>query len=201
MKYIDLRKKITLPIFSRQDLKLRRIKVFDYQFSLWQKKEYLVKLRNGLYAFADRLLEIEGEEISNQLYAPSYVSLEKALSIYGFIPEMVYAITAITPKITRRFSNKLGHFIFRHIKPSLFFGYRQTKGKSFPYLIAEPEKALLDYIYFNPHKLRTEEGLKESRLNWQVLSKTLSRSKLRRYLSCYKNKILNDICQKIVKKL
>lgn len=198
MKYTDLQKLIITPVFSRQDLKLLGAKLFPYQFSLWQKQGYLIKLKNGLYAFRNRAAELEPEEISGLLYSPGYLSLEKALSFYGFIPEMVYALTLVTPKITRRFKNTMGTYIYRHIKSSLFFGYRQIKGRHFPYLLAEPEKALLDYIYLNLRKLKTKADIQELRLNRTTMNKAISIPKLNKYLAAYKNKGMDNICRQIM---
>lgn len=198
MKYTDLQNSITAPVFSQQDLKLLGAKLFPYQFSLWQKQGYLIKLKNGLYAFHNRLAELEPEEISGLLYSPGYLSLEKALSYYGFIPEMVYALTLVTPKTTRKFKNILGTYNYHHIKSSLFFGYRQVKGNYFPYLLAEPEKALLDYIYMNLKKLKTKSDIQELRLNQAALSKTVSIPKLNKYLAAYKNKEMSKLCRQIM---
>ena len=197
MKYTDLNK-LPCPVFSRQDLKLLGVKVFDYQLSLWRKRGYIIKLKNGLYILASAAKKISPEEISSQLYAPSYVSLEKALCAYGIIPEMVYAVTCVTPKTTRRFRNKAGNFIYRHIKPSLFFGYRQIKTGEMPYLLAEPEKAFLDFLYLNLRKLKTTADSQEMRFNLQVLNKLISKRKLKKYLFFYKNEKMLSICKKLI---
>lgn len=193
MKYNDFRKKMRFPIFNRQDLRLVGGKVFNYQLSLWQKQGYILKIRNGLYIFEDQTEEISPEEIAAFIYTPSYISLEKALSIYGIIPEVVYSFTCITPKITRNFNNKFGTFIYRHIKPSLYFGYREVKSKKTKYLIAEPEKALLDLIYFNLSKIKTKKDLDGFRFNRYLLKREASRNKLKKYLAQFKNKRMESI--------
>lgn len=190
-----------MPIFSRQDLRLPGVKVFAYQLSLWQEQGHIIKIKNGLYAFSDRFSTVTPEEISSLLYAPSYISLEKALSSYGIIPEMVYSITCITPKTTRRFKNISGGFVYRHIKPNLFFGYRQVKGKNIPYLLAEPEKALLDLIYLNSSKIKNMADLEGLRLNWKVLKELISRAKLKKYLEPFKNKAMQKIILLLLEKI
>ncbi|MCX5751249.1 MAG: hypothetical protein NT099_06250 [Candidatus Saganbacteria bacterium] len=190
MKYSQLRKKIRSPIFSRQDLRLSGEKIFPYQLSLWQKKGYLFKIRNGLYVFADQLACVLPEEIAFRLYSPSYISLEKALSVYGIIPEMVYGITSVTPKTTREFRNKFGDFTYRHIKSDLFFGYREDKDRKC--LMAEPEKALLDYLYFNLSKIDPCEAIEEFRFNVKIIKKELSRAKLKKYLQLFNNRKMNQ---------
>lgn len=198
MKYTDLIKKLQSPLFSKQDLRLLGAKVFDYQLSLWQQQGHIIKLRNGLYILADVISKLSSEELAGQLYTPSYISLEKALSYYGIIPEMVYAVTCVTPKVTRRFSNKIGTFVYRHVKVSLFFGYREIKGKHASYLLAEPEKALLDYVYFNRVKLKTDADIEGIRFNRHALKGAISRKRLKKYLSVYESDKIENICKKII---
>lgn len=188
MKYIQLCRKTRSAFFSLQDLRQLWQKVFGYQLTLWQKKGHILRLKNGLYVFAGRVNEVAPEEIAGLLYSPGYISLEKALSIYGFIPEMVYGITSVTPKTTRRFKNKIGDYTFRHIKPDLFFGYRQSGAASRKYLLAEPEKALLDFIYFNLGRVSSKSGLAGLRLNRRLIKSKISRGKMARYLAVFKDK-------------
>jgi len=89
VKYNELSAAIKSPIFSRNDLALSGHKVFDYQLSLWVKKGYLVRLKNGIYAFSREKEKLRGEGIAFLLCQPSYLSLESALAWYGFIPEIV----------------------------------------------------------------------------------------------------------------
>ena len=148
MKYEELLKIIQAPYFSLSNHLLDGQKLFDYQISLWVKKGNLLRLRNGIYAFAKDKENIKGEEIAALIYEPSYLSMESALAWYGFIPEMVYAYISVTARINRRFTNYFGTFIYRHIKPELFWGYTEIKTQHGRYLIAEPEKALLDYLAY-----------------------------------------------------
>ncbi len=60
------------------------------------------------------------------------------------------AATSVTTRKTKVFHNRAGAFIYRQLKPTLYFGFIAKKDEaSFPYFIAEPEKALLDYLYLN----------------------------------------------------
>lgn len=196
MKYQDFRNSIKEPYFSSQDIKLLGLKVFPCQLSLWQKKKYIVKLRNGWYALADRLGEITPEEIAVRLYAPSYISLEKALSYYGFIPEMVYAATCLTPRGTRRLENVLGRFIYRHIKPELFFGYKEM-GKT---LMALPEKALLDYLYFKAREIKDGDALLAARFNYALIRKTIDHKLLAEYAGIFDNKKVSALVARLLRR-
>ncbi len=197
MKYVDFKEKIGEPVFSKQDVRMLGLKVFGYQLSLWQKKGYIIKLKNGLYAFTDQLSHITPEQIAGQLYSPSYISMEKALSFYGIIPEMVYSITSVTPKTTRRFRNKLGNFIFRQVKPSLYFGYHQAD----KHLMADPEKALLDYIYLNFKRVKKLDDLDEMRVNWRQIKALFSKRKLHKYARCCGNKKIEKLIREISGKI
>ena len=89
------------------------------QLSLWKKKGLLRPLRRGLYVLnaEDRRVEPSPFYLANQIYFPSYVSLESALAFYGFIPEFVAATTSVTTRKTCRFENEFGIFTYQHIRP------------------------------------------------------------------------------------
>jgi len=140
-------------IFSFEDLCVfypqeKRSSLRQY-LSRWKKQGWIGALRNGLY----ELTFPEGRGIpdffiANKMYAPSYISLETALSYYSIIPEVSMAAVSVTSKSTRRFKNAHGLFIYRSIRPEAFRGYVIEKHNGFDVLIAEPEKALADYLYF-----------------------------------------------------
>ena len=180
MKYEDLISSISAPIFSKNDIMLAGKIIYDYQLTRWVKKGYLLKLKNGIYAFKKDYEKFKGEEVASALYQPSYLGLERALSYYGFIPEMVYVYISVTAKINRTFDNKFGHFVYRHVKSELFWGYREVKSDVDRYLIAEPEKAVLDYRYLNLLKINTESDFENLRFNEDRLSETLNRNKFLR---------------------
>lgn len=185
MKYNDLEKIIPGPLFTRQELLLYGLKVYDYQLSLWVKKRYLIRLKNGIYAFARDAEKLNAEYIAHLLYQPSYLSLESAMSDYGFIPEMVYAHTSVTAKTTRTFDNFFGRFIYRHTKKELFWGYIPVSTPAGQYLEAEPEKAVLDYLYLNLAGIRGQEDFNGIRLNREQMRARLDPEKFTRYLAAF----------------
>lgn len=110
------------------------------------QKKFFTKLRNGLYILSEN---IPNEmEIANRLYQPSYVSFEYALSFYQLISESVYTITSATTKATRKFECLEKIFLYHRIKKKYFNGYTAIKIEGRNILIATPEKALVDYLYF-----------------------------------------------------
>ena len=118
----------------------------------WIKKGLLLRLRNEYFAFPEYLARPDyAKYIANRIYKPSYISLHTALSFYGMIPEAVVQITSVTSLKTASFKNAFGEYAYRNVKSRLMFGYGARAledGRTF--LLAEPEKALLDLLYLYP---------------------------------------------------
>ncbi len=147
----------------------------------WQAKGYLVKLRNRYYCFANhKVAENSLSKIANVIYKPSYVSLETTLMHYGFIPEGVFKIVSCTTLKTQTFSTPLGDFVYRCVKPKLFFGYRLEAGQDFQYALAGPEKTLIDYLYLHP-EIRLVADLQVRRWNKSAINQQIKPKKLMAY--------------------
>ena len=189
MRYQQFEKEINKPFFSSKDISLSFLKVYNHQLHEWAKKGYIERIKRGFYIFSNRKNEIDAKEISFHLYDPSYISLESALSFHGVIPEIVYSLTCVTTKTNRKFNNSFGNFIYRSIKPSLFFGYNVIETRNSKYLMAEPEKALLDYLYLNSID---EDGLSEMRINKEAINK----EKLLLYAKEFNSKKINNLILK-----
>jgi len=161
MQLKEFRKKMQKNIFSREEA---QIVAFDtapntlkLQLHQWVKSGDLVTLKRGLYVFADK--KVDKVEIARCLYSPCYISLEYALNMYGLIPDVPFAMTMVTPKATRKFNTVFGQFVYRNIKKEVFFGFDEET------LIAEKEKALVDYLYLNSsHLVPSVSFWKELRL-------------------------------------
>ena len=198
MKYTELLKNLKDPIFSIQDLKLMGYKIIPSQISSYSKKGQIIKLKNGLYLIADKKDIVITENVAFKMYEPSYISLEWALSQYGIMPEVIYNITSVTTKATGKFKNGFGLFIYKSIKKNLFWGYKKEEKNGQVYLIAQPEKALLDYIYFNLPKIKKISDLDDLRLNKFVI-KELDKNKLKKYTKIFNNKEISKIIEEILK--
>lgn len=140
------------------------------------KSGFFIKLRNNFYAFKDALPA--HFFVANKLYQPSYISLETALSRYGIIPETVYTTTSITTKATREFITPLGAFSYQRVKPEAYRGYCPMCLEGTTILLAEPEKALADYLHFVDLKLVS--------LNERLSLKTIKRQKLISFAKLFK---------------
>ena len=156
----------------------------------WQAKGYIKMLRRGHYVFSG--LEINDSVLfllANKIYAPSYVSLEMALAYYNLIPEAVYGITSVASRKTNYFKTDFGEFLYRHIKPQLMFGYKLIGYQGKIFKLAEPEKAVLDFFYFNTH-IEAEEDFEGLRFNSEEFVENSDKDKIKNYLSAFENKKL-----------
>ncbi len=149
-----------------------------------------MRLKKGLYAFEGRLPT--GEEIANALYRPSYISFEYALAKHSIIPEAIYTITSATTKPTRTFeTNNLGFEYFK-IKKQAFTGYvlvKEGAARTSNVLIAEPEKAVVDYLYF--------VSLGKRQPNDRMNIRGLNRKKIIRYANLYGRRGLMKLIEKL----
>ncbi|MFH1415062.1 MAG: hypothetical protein ABIH89_03120 [Elusimicrobiota bacterium] len=155
MRYDKFRTKYkNVPIITTQLLKLSG----DYGHALriqilrWQKTGKIVKLRRNLYILnqEDREIDASLQYISRELYSPSYISLEYAMSEYSLIEEIVTDITCISTKKTIVCRNRLGRFVYKHVMKNCFTGFIEKQDTAgLTYLMASPEKAVVDYLYLN----------------------------------------------------
>ena len=132
------------------------------KIKLWVEQGYLVPLKRGLYIVARVITQQEPciGLIANHLYTPSYVSLQYALRHYGLIPERVIQITNITTCHARNFSNALGSFAYHNVGHDYFaLGITSHTEGTATYMIATPEKALVDTILFTSKVPNSMVGL------------------------------------------
>lgn len=166
--------------------------------SRWKKQGWIRSLRKGLYELTyPEERNIPDFYIANKMYAPSYISLETALSHYSIIPEVAMAVMSITAKVTRRFKNHHGLFVYRSVRPEAFRGYVIEKHNGLNVLIAEPEKALADYLYFKtPRAARTGKSLFDisaERVDMDRVRR-LNRKKLTEYAQIYQLDLKEQLC-------
>ena len=170
----------------------KRFPQFDKNaLTRWQKKGYLKKIRNGFYRLAKTKPTSDQDLffMANHIYSPSYVSLHSALRWYDFIPEGVFTITSVSTKKTQGIQTSDATFSYQSIRRELFFGYQLKKVRNYRFKIAKPEKAILDFLYLNPH-LCSLDDLFELRLNITEIQAQLDMEKLDAYLSLYASKAL-----------
>ena len=122
------------------------------QLNRWQKQGKLVQVKRGFYVLAAPYFKgpLYEPYVAARLNSPSYLSLEWALHYHDLIPESVPVWTSVTTKRPGRFVTPLGTFDYRHIQPSLFWGYDSLTAAHQTAFVSAPEKALLDFFYLHP---------------------------------------------------
>jgi predicted transcriptional regulator of viral defense system len=144
-------------VFSRQEAELAFHKFDSRRLFEWKQKGYLIKLTNKWYVFSNVTFN-EGLSylISNAICQPSYISLETALCFHQLILDNVPTdsfgekiVQAITKHKTVIYHNNRGTYSYRKIKPEFYFGYDTIEIDGRPIQMANPEKALIDFLYFN----------------------------------------------------
>ena len=192
MKYIDFNNAFK----NRLLIDVREVRqIFpDFEsrrFYEWQKKGYIKKLSRLFYVFSDRNInEVENNFIANKLLEPSYISLESALRYYNLIPEVVFLTTSVTTRKTKLLKTPIGDFQYRKVKEKLFFGYRIINAGQIAYKIADPEKALLDFLYLRSD-IKSEGDIFELRINGESYREVIDQNKLKQYMEAFNSKALN----------
>lgn len=114
--------------------------------------------------------------ILSQLIEPSYVSLSSALLFHGLTTQVPACVQGVTTRNSRRYE-ELG-VVYHKILPSLFYGYERYKKAGGYALVADPEKALVDWVYLG----KPPKGVIAE------LTGKLDRQKLRRYIERFKGR-------------
>lgn len=111
----------------------------------------LLKVKRGVWA------EVGNASLSPYAAIPylfirqrAYVSFLSALHLHGVIEQIPQTITLASTAHTKTIRTKLGVFSIHRLSPGFFKGFDWYKEGNF--LIAEPEKALVDSLYLSACK-------------------------------------------------
>lgn len=115
-------------------------------------QELIIKIYRGIWA------EAGNKQLSPyaaiQFLFPihrAYVSFISALHLYGIIEQIPQVITLASTAHTRAIHTEIADFQAHRIHPAFFDGFSWYKGIG-SFLIAEPEKALVDCLYLSAYK-------------------------------------------------
>lgn len=202
------------PIQVREELLKRKLRVFraqdfrrifatsphttKYFLETQVQQGFLLRLKRAIYTLkTDPPYE---EEMANAIYKPSYISFEYALVYYHLLLEMPYMITSATTKPTRLFTTTNASFSYRTIKEEAYTGYSLVKQEQKSFLIADKEKALVDYLYF--FSLRKSPGIERlfENLKNKGYYKTegVNKEKISSYAKLFRNKRLLNLIDTLV---
>ena len=201
MNYAEFKFKLQkMPLIVNQDLlgMAKDKQVMRNQLNRWHKKGLIIQLKRGMYQLneTDRKINPSLAFIANQLYGPSYISLEYALQMYDLIPEAVWTVTSVTTKKTMKIKNERGNFNYRHIKPQAFRGFKGVKDSAgFTYFIAEPAKAVVDFLYLRLDEiLDSDKEVFEDSFRFQNLE-SVKAVRLRKLAALFDSKKLKKVVE------
>ena len=132
-------------------------------------------------------------DLVNILRPESYISLESALVEKGVITQSPSVLTCVTIGYPQSFRSKSVNITYRKISAELYWGTEERSTRYNKYRIAEPEKALLDWIY-----LSRQEGLPTALDEFQL--QLLSPIKLRDYAERFPRTVREIIWEVLIKR-
>jgi len=146
LQALQILQKSKRKLFSITDLKkLLRIKSDQYAYVFvgrLVKESILERASKGVYYLISN--KPTDFELANFLYKPSYVSLDSALNYYGVLIQSPQQIISVTPNLTKKIEAGGKDFVYMHLNQKYYSDYQQVDG----FLIATPEKALIDALFF-----------------------------------------------------
>ncbi|MFH2102638.1 MAG: hypothetical protein ABIJ39_04700 [Chloroflexota bacterium] len=121
----------------------------------WARAGHILQLKKGVYMtrrFYERHAGEAGFEaaVSAILVPQSYLSLEFVLQQHNILTQVTYPVTCITTGNTRKITNVIGTFWYRHIRADLYRGFTIAEHLGIRYGQASPAKALFDHLYLRP---------------------------------------------------
>jgi predicted transcriptional regulator of viral defense system len=111
-----------------------------------EQKELVEHVSNKIYY---NWLALDGStrDLVNVLREDAYISLESGLREYGISTQSPRTLTCVTTERPKDFKGRTIAISYRSISPRLYWGFVRKRTRYGSYLIAEPEKAILDWIY------------------------------------------------------
>jgi len=143
----------------------------------------LSRVTDGVYA--NKLVrDIGATDFMKVLRPSSYVSLESALNHWGLSTQSPVALTCVTTGAPKEYQTSEFSITFRTIAKQLYWGFIEKQTRYAKYSIAEPEKALLDWVYLS---LKTGASPSLDEIDFKVLDK----QKLVKYADKYPGTVRN----------
>jgi len=150
--YIKKLKKPVFTTFEVSALSGKSLSVVTQSLNHLAKIGLVLKVYRGVWA------EAGNESLSPYAAIPylfsrqrAYVSFLSALHLHGIIEQIPQTITLASTVHTKTIHTKLGVFSVHRISPKFFKGFDWYKGEN-GFLIACPEKALVDSLYLSAHR-------------------------------------------------
>lgn len=150
-------KQLRRPVFTTHELAVlsgKSLSTTTQALNFLQKQGLIFRIYRGIWT------EAGNERLSPYAIIPflfscqrAYVSFISALHLHGIIEQIPQVITLASTVHTKAISTKIATFSVHQIAPSFFGGFNWYK-QTGDFLIAEPEKALIDSLYLSGRKKR-----------------------------------------------
>ena len=150
-------KKLNRPVFTTREAAMlsdSSLSNASQMLNILERKGLVFKVARGIWA------ETGNERLSPYSIIPfllpknrAYVSFISALHLYGIIEQIPQEMNLASTIHTKKIHTKVGTFFIHQISPSFFDGFDWYEGNG-SFLIAEPEKALIDSLYLSARKKR-----------------------------------------------
>lgn len=154
LRYVKQLKRPILTTYELTAASGKSISAVTQALNNLERQGLIFKIYRGIWG------EVENKRLSPYSVIPfllprhrAYLSFISALHLYGIIEQIPQVIYLASTSHTRTIRTKLGAFSVHQIAPSFFGGFDWYKGEG-SFLIAEPEKALVDCLYLSACKKR-----------------------------------------------
>jgi len=148
-------KQLRRPVFTSHELcslSGKSASVVTQTLNFLTRQGVITKVYRGIWA------EAGNEKLSPYTIIPFllprhrvYVSFISALHLHGIIGQIPQMITLASTAHTKTIHTKIATFSIHQLSPSFFDGFHWYQGTG-SFLIAEPEKALIDSLYLSTRR-------------------------------------------------
>jgi len=147
--------KLKRPVFTTHELARtagKSLSATSQSLKHMEKQGVVLRVYRGIW------IEANNPNVSPYAIIPfllprhrSYVSFISALHLHHMIEQIPQVITLASTSHTKIIKTKIGTFCVHQLTPAFFKGFDWYR-KTGSFLIAEPEKALVDSIYLSAYK-------------------------------------------------
>jgi len=145
------------------------------------KKDIITRIKRGSFSLTKHLSG-SAFAIATETVKPSYISFWTALSHLGFTEQQIMQVQLVSPKQSRRIWIGEIEVEVVALKPYRFFGYERKEG----FVIAEPEKALIDSLF----RMEMSGGMDEVAKCLMYAWPSLNHRRFKNYVLRFRNKSL-----------
>ncbi len=164
------------------------------------KSDKTIRLKKGVYVTKSYLDDLRINQkfsfylefLANNLYQPSYLSVEYILYENNILSDVPANYTSVTTNKTMHFTNTLGDFFYHKIKNELFVGFFIKKENNYLIAKATKAKALFDFLYLRKNILINKRSVQELRLNLGVIAEK-DKKEFNRYIKIEKSYKMSQI--------